>query len=314
MRRHLAASLAFAATSVAQTSDAAVQLTGQTRSVHTESTGNAGLWVEPTTWLPPTLSFQQTDSDDASASDFGLFDAAVASAAPDVLIFPLTGSGAATQTSSLSTDAITASASTDTSTDSYWLIGPPLDLVNQQLAPPTYIVGVENDTSVADVHFSVQFDVSAPTPYTLTGSLGTSAVGINYTLFGTGWSQATGSIELRNALGESVAEVAIDQYEFCTPLGGGEVICVPGSRPLSAQGVLAPGSYVLEARASNSAAALCAALHVLFCFDVSNSADFEVELTFESPPAVPGPAPVWLGALALALAATGLRSLRRFHA
>jgi hypothetical protein len=316
MRRHLAASLAFAAASVAQTIDAAIQLTGQSRGVHAQSTSSASLWAEGAEpLLPPTLSFQDTDSDDANASGFGVFDAGVASEAPDVLIFPLTGSGATTQTSSLSATTISASASTDTTTDSYWLTAPQLAIVNQQLAPPTYFLGLERDASSGEALFSVSFDVSAPTPYTITGSLGVSAVTVDFTLVGTSFSQATGSIELRHALGGSVAQVAIDQYEFCSSPCGSEILCTPGFRPLSAQGVLAPGSYVLEARASSSATALCGILSSLICLDVSTSADFTLGLTFGPPvAAVPGPAPALLGALALALAATGLRALRRLRA
>jgi len=322
MRRHLAASLAFlgpiAASSVAETSDAAVEFTGQSRSLHAESNSSAGLWAEGANPSPPpTLSFQDSDSDDASAGGFGVFDTSVASAAPDVLIFPLTGTAAASHTSSLSTTTISASASTDTATDSYWLTAPQLTIVNQQLSPPTYYLGLERDASASESLFSVAFDVSAPTPYGLTGSLDVSPVTADFTLIGTSWSQATGSIELRHALGGSVAQVAIDQYEFCTPgpPGSGEMTCTAGSRPLSAQGVLAPGSYVLEARSGSSATAFCAIVFSLVCLDISNSSDFTLALEFGEPlPApLPGLAPVSLGALVLALAATGLRARRHLR-
>jgi hypothetical protein len=317
MRAHLAASLAaaLAASTFVPASRAAVTLTGQSRSLHAESTGTAWLWAEganPTP--PPTLSLQDTDADDAGASGFGVFQDTVASAAPDVLIFPLTGMGTASQDSSLSTAAISASAGTDTATDSYWLTAPQLATVNALLAPPTYYLGFERDASEGESLFSVSFDVSVPTPYTLQGNLAVSAVVLDFTLVGTSFSQATGSIALRHAQGGTVAEVTIDQYEFCEeiPPGSGEVLCTPGSRPLSAQGVLSPGSYVLEASTASSSAALCAILATPICVDVSNSSDFTLEMAFGALPApLPGLAPPALGALALGLAATGLWALRR---
>lgn len=321
MRVNPAASLlaaALVASSFAPTSQAAVTLTGQSRSVHAESTGTAWLWAGGAPPVPPpTLSFQDTDANDASASGFGVFQDTAASAAPDVLIFPLTGAGTASQDSSLSAAAISASAGTGTATDSYFLTAPQLATVNALLAPPTYYLGLERDASEGESLFAVSFDVSAPTPYTLEGTLAVSAVVLDFTLVGTSFSQATGSIELRHAQGGTVAEVAIDQYEFCeeNPPGSGEIICTPGSRPLAAQGVLAPGSYVLEASTASSATALCVILTTPICVDVSNSSDFTLELTFGPPSApVPGLAPPVLGVLALWLAATGIWARRRIAA
>jgi hypothetical protein len=322
VRKLSAVSLLFAgsmlSSGIAATSAAAVQLTSQSRSVHAESSIEASLFG-PNPFDSPLLTLQDADSADASASDFGPFDGDVASASPDVLPFPLIGTGAASQMSSLSATSLSASASTDVVSDGDWLSEPQVAIVNEQLAPPTFSFVEQDDTSTGESLFSVSFDVSAPTPYTLTGSLGVSSA----RLFGAGGvftplTTAAGSIELRHALGGSVAQIQIDQLDFCVfDPQSGEGSCSPGSLPLSAQGLLAPGSYVLEATATSSAETTCHIVASVFdCRDSSSDASFTLDLTFGPPfaPAVPVLGPTALGLLSLALAAGGGRALRRAHA
>jgi hypothetical protein len=105
-------------------------------------------------------------------------------------------------------------------------------------------------------------------------------------------SLATAEIALTGPSG-SVAALSVE------PPGGSEQIDVDG--------VLAPGSYTLHARASGAVNPYC--FIVVPCSDPTISGSYALSLSLGA--VVPGPSRGWMALLGVAMAATGARALRR---
>ena len=138
------------------------------------------------------------------------------------------------------------------------------------------------ETGSSDSHFEVSFDVDAPTPIHLTGSVvATGGLSAN----------STARIRLRSAGGATLAEVVAASDPDCQDASCETV----GPFPIDHTSVLAPGSYVLEASTAGDAAPFFFAQNF---FPVASTGQYQVELAILEVPA--------LGRAGLALLALGL--------
>lgn len=153
----------------------------------------------------------------------------------------------------------------------------------QYTQPETGMAEVTSGSS--DSHFEVSFDVDAPTPYRLRGSVSANG-GLS--------ANSTARIRLRNAGGATLAEVVAATDPDCQMPECAAV----GPLPLDQLDVLAPGAYVLEASTAGSAEPFFFALNFL---TLASTGAYELELTLVDVPAL-GPGALALLALALAAA------------
>jgi len=206
----------------------------------------------------------ENHADAESAADFSPFDATAA--------VPSFGGFSASQRSSLSAGTLRAQGSgLHTGTGEYF--------------EPMF--GWAHVTSgSSDSHFEASFDVDAPTPYRLRGSV---------TASGALTANSSVLVRLRTSGGPTIAEVAaVSDPECQSP----ECATV-GPFPLDQVGVLAPGSYVLEASTSGSASPFFFAHSFL---SVASTGEYDVELSITEVPAL-GPGALALLALGLGLSA-----------
>ena len=290
------ASLALPALAGAQASFAAQQ-----RKVEATSHSQLLLWEQGTNPGPPdfdpsTASFAADHADEIAAPDFGGFSEIASSVAPPAVgsVGP-EASASASQTSSLDPGSITATGSFSMNADSEFITQADLAELNALLQPPIpYFVGVlQFGSETASSEFSVDFDVSVPTPYHLVGNVAHTQGTIGSVpppRPATGFAQ----IELIGPSG-SLAEVSL------TALGGSE--------DLDVEGVLAPGSYTLSATGLGVTNARCDPFSIT-CMDPTMSGSFELSLSLTAA-VVPGPSYGLALLLAVALAATGAAVLRR---
>ena len=149
------------------------------------------------------------------------------------------------------------------------------------VAPPNFFQQV---ASSSDSHFEVAFDVDEPTPYRLAGRV-TATGGLS--------ANSVARVQLRTSEGARLAEVLAATDPNCMDSS----CSVVGPFPLEQTGVLAPGSYVLEASTSGSAAPFFFAGNF---FSLVSTGAYEVELTQIAVPSLGASAQALL-ALALAV-------------
>jgi hypothetical protein len=152
----------------------------------------------------------------------------------------------------------------------------------------------------------VSFDVATPTPYTLTASVGLSALQWEIEFPGFELTSAAASVELAGPSG-SVAAVSVDQLDFCSGS------CGPGSDSLAAEGILAPGSYTLSARIDASAWGRCSEVpgySSFQCYAPTADGSFDLSLALGAAP-VPLLSPSGTLALAALLLSSGACLRRR---
>jgi hypothetical protein len=152
------------------------------------------------------------------------------------------------------------------------------------LTTPPNIFTITSSDSAS--RFSTSFDVDIATPFRLTGSV-TAAGGLT--------AGALSRIRLRTAGGTPIAEMSAETDPECQS----EECSTVGPLPLHATGVLAPGSYVLEAEASSQASPFTFAGNF---FTMLSSSQYQVELSATAVPAL-GDAGLALLALSLGFAA-----------
>ena len=208
-----------------------------------------------------------------SAPDYGPFSAQVDGLPP---LFP--GPNSAAQVSTITPDSLHARGST-------MAIG--------------YDAPIESSAHVqAESFYSVSFDVSASTPFVLSGRVDLSLVGCD--------AGYHGRVRLTGP-GGVLAYVEEHIYPF-----GEDLHLDPLALPVSASGVLAPGSYTLEVRTESEA------FDVIYpmdqCHNATARADYDVDLLLGAPqvPALmPGPAIALAAALALCVRGAARARARR---
>jgi hypothetical protein len=141
--------------------------------------------------------------------------------------------------------------------------------------------------SEAASRFSTTFTVAAATPYRLSGSV-TSSGGLS--------ANSISFVRLKTSGGAVIAEVSAATDPNCQEAGCAEV----GPNPLISVGVLAPGSYVLEAEASGQAAPFFFAGNF---FGLTSTGQYDFVLAVTDVPAL---SPAALALLGLALGFTAL--------
>jgi hypothetical protein len=203
-------------------------------------------------------------SDNDSAPDFSPFSATAS-------VSPFTGY-AASQSSSLSASLIRAQGSGQHAGSGGFT------------PPPANRATATSGSS--DSHFEVSFDVDAPTPIHLTGSVAATG-GLS--------ANSTAQILLRTSGGSTIAEVVAATDPYCQDPSCFEV----GPFPLDYEGVLAAGSYVLEASTEGSAWPFYFAGNFI---PLASTGQYQVRLAHVAVPAL-GPAALALLALSLGLAA-----------
>jgi len=269
--------------------------TSQEREVETKSHSELLLWqqgTDPST-APATATHTASDDHLTGAPDFTPFTAAVGSTAPPV-VGPAVrdGDASASQTSSFSPQAITASASVSASGDALFPDAGVISAVNAILQPPVpYFFGYLRGSESGRSQLTVEFELSEPTPYTLVGSL---AAGPGFPGFPSQFQSSTASLDL---IGPGGTEILSD-----------EVISCDCEHELDHEGVLAPGSYTLYLVAGSGVAPFC---DFLSCNNYATDAAFDVSLSLAGAPVVPGPSRGLAALLGLALAAVGAAALRR---
>jgi hypothetical protein len=160
--------------------------------------------------------------------------------------------------------------------------------------PPNRAIAISGSS---DSHFEVSFDVAAPTPVRLTGSVAATG-GLS--------ANSTAQIRLRTAGGATLAEIVAATDPGCVDEGCATV----GPFPIEHVAVLAPGSYVLEASTAGTGAPFYFAGNFI---PVSSTGQYQVTLAHVAIPALSRGAQALL-ALSLVLAAllSGARRARRF--
>ena len=158
-------------------------------------------------------------------------------------------------------------------------------------------------TGTSDSHFEVSFDVDAPTPYRLNGSV-SAAIMSPFVCCTYHQASSTARIRLRTAIGTTLAEVVA----FADPACNQESCMTVGPSGLYRGGVLAPGSYVLEASTAGSAFPNYFAHQ--WTTEASTGA-YQVELLLLDDVPALGPGGLALLALALGLAAASLLARAR---
>lgn len=249
---------------------AGFDLTGQARNVGVTITQNTLSCLPPPTGCQVTGTLNFSDSEAAPSSPPFLPFSATAQ------VPPYTGSFAS-QDSSLSAAAILAQGATQ-GTGSASLT-----------TPPNIYTAISSQTTNV---FSTSFDLVAPTPIRLVGSV-TSTGGLS--------GNTTTRITLKTAGGSLLAQVVAATDPNCQDPGCAEV----GPLPLSWYGVLAPGSYVIEANSTGSSTAFHFANQFL---TIVTTGEYELKLTATQVPALSGGA---LGLLAASLALLGFAGARR---
>lgn len=229
-----------------------------------------------TCWPPPTgcvpTGDPANDSDSESASGFSPFSATAS--------VPAYGGFSASQTSSLSSTRFRATGSGQhTGSGGYT---PP---------PPNHATAVSGSS---DSHFEVSFDVDAPTPIHLTGSVAATG-GLS--------ANSTAQIRLRTSGGTTIAEVVAATDPDCQDPSCAEV----GPFPLDHESVLAPGSYLLEASTAGEAYPFYFAGNFI---TLGSTGQYQVELANAAVPAL-GPGALALLALGLSLAAASFLARTR---
>lgn len=242
-------------------------VTSQDRSVEVASTLNTLQCMPPPSGCTP-IAPPVNSSDSESAPGFS----------PFVATASLPGGYTATQDSSLSTASISAQGSAlHSGAGAYF-------------SPPPGGAHVTNGSS--DSHFEVAFDVDAPTPYRLHGSVSANG-GLS--------ANTVSQIRLRTAGGTLIEEVVAATDYNCQDSGCAQV----GPLPIHRVDVLAPGSYVLEASSAGSASPFFFALQF---FSLASTGSYDVTLALVEVPALP---PFALGGLALALSLAAAPFLAR---
>jgi hypothetical protein len=224
---------------------AAVTLDSQVRSTASESHSMGLLWEDGTIPLfpdfdPPSNTLVVDDLDGESAANFDPFLSSVATADPAIVIVTFSGSGSASQDSTLSTTSIQASGDFTNAADAFFLSQLILDQATAFLMPPApYIFGLGLSSETSTSGFSADFSVDEPTPYALSGSLVLSAPVDFATAPGLFLTSAQALIELREDGGALVAGVSLDQIFGTTS-------------DIDATGLLPAGSYTLVASATGT--------------------------------------------------------------
>ncbi len=250
--------------------NAGFDATAQTRSVRVDIVQNTLSCLPPPTGCHVTGTTNFFDLDAAPSSPPFLPFSATA------LVPPYTGSFAG-QDSSLSAAGILAQGATQ-GTGSASLT-----------TPPNIYTAISSQT--ANV-FSTSFDLAAPTPIRLVGSV-TSTGGLS--------GNTTTRITLKTAGGSLLAQVIAATDPNCQEPSCSQV----GPLPVAWYGVLAPGSYVIEANAGGSATAFFFANQF---FTIVTGGEYELRLTEVQLPALSHGA---LGLLAASIALVGFASARR---
>jgi hypothetical protein len=271
-----------------------VSFTAQEREVATHSHSALGLWQQGSNPMSsdPTAAYTANDDHGTAAPDFAPFSATVTSTAPPV-VGPAVreGSASASQTSSLQPQAITASADVSASGDAFFLDSSVIAALNALLLPPVpYFFGYMSGNESAGSQLTVEFELSEPTPYHLTGSL---VAGPGFVGFPSQFFSSSASVQLDGPSGT----VESDQAFSC----GCE-------HELDRAGILAPGSYTLLLSAGSHVAPFC---DFVSCNAYATHASFDVNLSLAGVAVVPGPSRGMLALLGLALAALGAAALRR---
>ena len=155
-------------------------------------------------------------------------------------------------------------------------------------APPNLFQTV---ASFSDSSFEVAFDVDEPTPYQLAAHV-TATGGLS--------ANSMARVRLRTSGGATLAEVVAATDPNCMDSSCATV----GPFPLTQTDVLAPGSYVLEASTTGSAAPFFFANQF---FTFVSTGEYEVELSLV---AVPALGPGTLALLVFLLAASATARLR----
>jgi hypothetical protein len=155
-------------------------------------------------------------------------------------------------------------------------------------APPNNFIITDSE---AASRFSATFAVASATPYRRTGSV---------TVTGGLSASALARIRLKTAGGAVVDEVSVQTDPECQ-----FTECALVEEALHSIGVLAPGSYVLEAETSGTATPFFFAGNF---FGLTSTGQYEVELT---PTEVPALSRGALAALALGLGLAGAAAARR---
>jgi hypothetical protein len=302
--------LVGAALTVPLASSAQVAFTAQDRSANASSRSFGDLWDENSNpFFPdfdgPVWSISDEATDTATASDFGPFDDGATTLDPSLSGFAPNGSAMASQDSAIAQTRITADGGFALAGHSRTLTQGELDLINAFLMPAVpFDFGILSDEENGSSSFSLSFDLTSPTPYTLNGSLALSAAVRMAEFQGFEITTASASIALTGPSGE-VASVAIDQADFCDDA----VPCVPGADSIDVQGVLDPGSYTLAASVTGTALGGCNEITVFTCYTPGADGSFGLALTLEPPP-VPALPPVAALLAAAALAASARSALR----
>jgi hypothetical protein len=151
------------------------------------------------------------------------------------------------------------------------------------VAPPNLFQSI---ASSSDSHFEVAFDVDAPTPYRLAAHV-TATGGLS--------ANSAARVRLRTSDDVTLAEVLAATDPECMDSGCSTV----GPFPLQQTGVLAPGSYVLEASTAGSAAPFFFAGNF---FALASTGAYEVQLSVTAVPTL-GPGGWSLLALMLGISA-----------
>ena len=219
-------------------------------------------WPPPTGCVPSGTPTSYSDSE--SAPDFSPFTATAS-------VSPYSGFSA-TQSSSLSASSIEAQ-------------GSGLQTGSGGFTPPPDNAATVT-TGSSDSHFEVSFDVDAPTPIRLTGSVAATG-GLS--------ANSTTRIRLRTSGGATLAEVVAATDPDCQDSACATV----GPFPIHHEGVLTPGSYVLEASTAGDASPFYFAGSFL---TLASTGQYQVRLAQVEVPAL-GPRALALLALVLGLAA-----------
>lgn len=285
---------------------AQASFTAQQRSVEATSHSSGNLWATGTNpFFPdfdgPSATYTANHADDALAPAFGSFSETATSDAPLLqgFIGPA-ASASGSQTSSLAPQLITASGSFAADSDSFTLSQQELDLINLFLEPPIpYNFGIVGGDENGGSSFSVSFTLAQPTPYHLVASVDISEGVL-----------VEGVIPITNG---------VASIELTGPSGPVQALSVlnwggPYSDSVDATGVLPAGSYTLTADASGSAQGTCTEVNIFACYTSSTTGSFDLSLSLDTPPAVPGPSRLAAALLGVALAAIGAAALRRARA